>query len=225
MAGFANDVMYAKNGDFTQSDNQSPSASNGLATDGQLWIGSTALNVGGTHINVGALTSPDASVTIGYSSPNITLVTGGAVPTIFNGNSGSATSVANQLNVLGTGSVSVSGAGNTLTIRVNSGGFTWTDQAATFTAVASNGYFCTAALTVNLPAIPTQGDTIIINCDTASTVTIKASGTQVIELSSSISAAAGTAASTARGDSMQLVYRAADTKWCAIYSVGNWTIT
>jgi hypothetical protein len=74
MAGFDNDVMYAKNADFTQADNQAVSEANGLATNGQLWIGSTALNGGGTHVNVGTITSPDGSFQIGYTSPNITLV-------------------------------------------------------------------------------------------------------------------------------------------------------
>jgi len=73
MAGFDNDVVYAKNGDFTQADNNNVSESNGLITNGQLWIGSTALNAGNTHINVGAITSPNGTLTIGYSSPNITL--------------------------------------------------------------------------------------------------------------------------------------------------------
>lgn len=74
MAGFKNDVVYAKNADFSQSDNLSPSEGNGLATDGQLWTGSTSVNVGGTHVNVGQMTSPNNSITFGYSSPNITAV-------------------------------------------------------------------------------------------------------------------------------------------------------
>lgn len=73
MAGFDNDVVYAKNGDFSQADNNNVSESNGLITNGQLWIGSTALNAGSTHINVGTITSPNGTLTIGYSSPNITL--------------------------------------------------------------------------------------------------------------------------------------------------------
>lgn len=78
MAGFENDVMFAKNADFTQADNQAPTESNGLATNGQLWIGTTSVNAGGTHLNVGTLTSPNATVSLGYSSPNITLdVVGG----------------------------------------------------------------------------------------------------------------------------------------------------
>jgi len=73
MSGFDNEVVYGKNADFTSVDNPSVSEANGLATNGQLWIGSTALNAGGTHLNIGSLTSPDGSIVIGYSSPNITL--------------------------------------------------------------------------------------------------------------------------------------------------------
>lgn len=64
-----------KNADFTQvnAPNASSAEANGLVADGKLWIGSTATNAGGTHINVGTLTSPDNSITVGYSSPNITL--------------------------------------------------------------------------------------------------------------------------------------------------------
>ena len=72
MSGFENDVVYAKNADFSQADNQAVSEANGLATNGQMWIGTTAVNAGGTHINVGTLTSPDSSLTLGFSSPNIT---------------------------------------------------------------------------------------------------------------------------------------------------------
>lgn len=79
MAGFENDIMFAKNGDFTQADNQAPTEANGLFTNGQLWIGTTAANVGGTHINVGSVTS--STLTVGYSSPNITINTpGGGSP-------------------------------------------------------------------------------------------------------------------------------------------------
>jgi hypothetical protein len=73
MSGFDNDVVYAKNADFTQVDNQDVQESNGLFTDGQMWIGSTTPNAGGTHINVGNLVSDDNSVSITYDSPNISL--------------------------------------------------------------------------------------------------------------------------------------------------------
>jgi|HubBroStandDraft_2_1064218.scaffolds.fasta_scaffold164017_2 hypothetical protein len=80
MAGFANDVVYANNGDFSIAASAKGSIANGLLTNGQMWIGSTALNAGGTHISVGTLQSPGGTITIGYSSPNITIdIAGGAV--------------------------------------------------------------------------------------------------------------------------------------------------
>lgn len=84
MAGFANDVVYAINGDFSKTGAAKGSLANGLLTDAQMWIGSTATNVGGTHINVGTLTSTGGTVSITYSSPNINLeVSGGASLTEF----------------------------------------------------------------------------------------------------------------------------------------------
>lgn len=52
-----------------------------MTTDGQLWIGSTASNraPNAGHVRLGSITSPLGTVTIGYSSPNITLdISGGA---------------------------------------------------------------------------------------------------------------------------------------------------
>lgn len=57
MSGFENDIMFAKNADFTVSDNQNVSENNGLVLDNQVWLGSTATNIGGTHINVTTLTA------------------------------------------------------------------------------------------------------------------------------------------------------------------------
>lgn len=121
MGGIKNGTLVGKNADFTQVDgpNSSSSESNGLVLDGRLWIGSTAVNAGGTHINVGTLTSPNSSVTIGFSSPNITLSAGGAVATTYQADSGSATPAANILNVLGGTGIDTSGSGSTVTIAVD----------------------------------------------------------------------------------------------------------
>jgi len=80
MAGFANDIVYANNGDFSIAGSNKGQLANGLLTNGQFWIGTTAVNAGGTHINVGTITSPDASITFGYSSPNITAVVNSSGP-------------------------------------------------------------------------------------------------------------------------------------------------
>lgn len=78
MAGFENDVLLCSNVNFNPA---LPKPHTGLiTTDGQLIIGTTALNAGGTHLNIGVLTSPLGTLSIGYSSPNITLdLAGGAV--------------------------------------------------------------------------------------------------------------------------------------------------
>ncbi len=74
-----------------------------MTTNGQLWIGSTALKVGGTHINVGSITSPLGTLTIGYSSPNITIVSNSSlVGRTITGNSGGAQSpTAGNWNIFG----------------------------------------------------------------------------------------------------------------------------
>ncbi len=120
MSGFDNDIMYAKNSDYTQADNQNVSESNGLVTNGQMWIGSTALNAGGTHINVGNIVSSDSSITISYVSPNLNLITNGSiVGRTITGNSGGAlVPTAGNWNTLGTGSITIAGSGSTLTTQL-----------------------------------------------------------------------------------------------------------
>ncbi len=118
MAGFDNDIVYAKNADFTQSDNQAPAESNGLVVNGQLWIGATATNAGGTHVNVGTLTSPNGSITFAYNSPNITAqVAGGSTSVLtLTGNSGVATPSGGNINVITANTtVRFVGSGATLT--------------------------------------------------------------------------------------------------------------
>jgi hypothetical protein len=69
--GVSGTTVYADNVDFSGNRNRT------VTTNGQLMIGSTAQ----PNIQIGQLTSPDSSITIGYSSPNITLsVTAG--PTV-----------------------------------------------------------------------------------------------------------------------------------------------
>lgn len=72
MGGFANDVLVASNVNFTGLSGVAGKAAT-ISTNGEMIIGSTALNAGGTHINIGTLTSPSGTLTIGYSSPNITI--------------------------------------------------------------------------------------------------------------------------------------------------------
>lgn len=220
MSGFDNDVMFAKNADFTQADNQSVSEANGLATDGQLWIGTTALNAGGTHINVGTITSPGGTVTIGYSSPNITLAAAGSVPTTFQADSGSAVPAGNILNVLGGPGVTTSGSGDTLTIN----SVVFTNQGGTTSVTSDSGSFATAAITLTLPATPAQGELVEFVCTSASALVVDAPSTHLIRIGTLVTSAGGTATSTAIGDALKLRYRASDTTWYAISVIGTWVM-
>lgn len=64
-SGFTNDVMHAENVDFSGGFPVAPT----MTTNGQLLIASTA----SPNIKVGNITSPLGTITVGYSSPNITI--------------------------------------------------------------------------------------------------------------------------------------------------------
>lgn len=149
-----------------------------------------------------------------------------SIPTSFlldDGNS--AVPLANVIKVTnGVGIFTSLGSSNEIKVNVINDGFPWTDKSVTFNALAQNGYFCTGVLTVNLPAAPTQGNTIIIYVDSASVVTVKANTGQTIQIGAMQSTAAGTAASTAEGSTLTLVYRASDTEWHSISDLGSWTL-
>lgn len=126
MAGFDNDVVYGINIDLS-GQGGGLGGNSTLITNGQLLIASTALNAGGTHVNVGVLTSPDGSITVGYSSPNITLqVAGGTTvgKTITGDIGGPLAPVLGNWNIFGavaaagTNPIRTSGSGNTLAVQV-----------------------------------------------------------------------------------------------------------
>ena len=117
MPGFHNNTCFAGNVDFSGQTVPAPT----MTTNAQLLIGTTSANAGGTHINVGILTSPNNTVTIGYSSPNITLdVVGGSAPieTITGNSGGPEVPSAGNFNILGTGSITVAGTANTETVQL-----------------------------------------------------------------------------------------------------------
>lgn len=100
----------------------------------------------------------------------------------------------------------------------------WTPEATGFTAVASNGYICTAALTVTLPTLPSTGDIVSVIVDTTGSVVIQAAALQSIRIVGGVSTVAGTATSTARGNAVSLVYNSSDLTWLAYSSVTAWTM-
>lgn len=148
------------------------------------------------------------------------------IPTQFTTDSGIAVPAANNINVFGGVGATTSGSGSTITITVQNLGFTWSEQAISFTAAIENGYFCTAGLTVSLPTSIglTIGNTIIVYVDTASPIVIQANTGEFIQVGINISASGGTATSNTRGSIVTLVYRPADLTWHAISSFGSWAV-
>lgn len=150
-----------------------------------------------------------------------------SIPTSFVTDSGTVIPAANVVNVNGGSGVQVVAnptGSNNMVINVINDGFPWSDQAVSFNAAAQNGYFCTAALTVTLPASTTTGQTIVLFIDTASAVVVQANTGQFIQVGDQISASAGTATSSAQGSTLTIVFRDTDDTWHTISSLGTWAV-
>lgn len=109
----------------------------------------------------------------------------------------------------------VGGPGVTITesggnLIVNS--VVYTDEGSNTSVISDSGSFATAAVTLTLPASPSDGE----RCEFVATngvLTIQAAGTQVIHIAGDSSSAGGTATGTATGDSVTLVYQASTDDW------------
>jgi hypothetical protein len=154
---------------------------------------------------------------------------GGGVVETLTGNSGGAVGpTGNNINVVGIGAVDIVGdpGTSTLTVSVSGAGLVWSDISTSQSVPANAGYFSTATLTATLPASPNEGDTVNFIVDTASILTIQASGTQKIRVGTNISAAGGKCVNQDQGDGIELVYRATGTTWISFASPqGTWTVT
>lgn len=216
MAGFRNDVMFANNVDFTGSVTVTPQ----VTSDGQLLIGSTV----SPNIRVGSLNSSNGSLTITVGAGTIDLITnGGAVGSTITGDSGGALSpTAGNWNILGRSGSKTSGSGSTLTISSPP----FSQVGGSGTSVLNSGEFVTAAVTRTLPATAglVDGDLVIYSCTTAGALVVTANTAQTIRVGSLISSSAGTATSTAIGDSLTLRFDATAVVWRAVSVIGTWLI-
>jgi hypothetical protein len=189
MAGIKNDVVYGLNADFSRAGVQTGSESNGLVTDGELWIGSTTTNVGGTHVNVGNLVSPNNSITFGFSSPNITASVNTAVvhdlhTARFIVSAGGLTDGANYTTIQSAYNAAISAGGNQ-TVFIQPG--TYTENITLSAGINLCAYNCDAT---------TPNVTIIGKCTLTAAGTVSISGIRLQTNSDFALAVTGTLASS-----------------------------
>ncbi len=153
----------------------------------------------------------------------VTLSTTGAGKTITGDSGGALSPTANNWNILGLSGSKTSGSGSTLTVK--SPPFSQVGSSAT--SVLNTGEFVTAAVTRTLPASAglADGDLFIFVCTTAGALIVQSVTAQKIRIGNVITSAAGSATSTAIGDSLTLRFNATDGFLYATSVVGNWTLS
>lgn len=152
-----------------------------------------------------------------------------SVPIQFTTNSGVAVPAANNLNILGAGSITTSGAGSTVTIAVSGSGISWSTITASQTLAVQNGYFCVApggALVLLLPPVSARGDVIEISLDGATSFTITQGAGQSIKIgnASTTAGVGGSITSTQQGDTVYMVCQTANLRWNVLSMIGNPTV-
>ncbi len=137
----------------------------------------------------------------------------------------------NNINVVGTGPITVTGnaATSTLTISISGASFTWNVIGASQTLAVENGYFCTSggALSLALPAVSAVGDSIQVSLDgsTSWTITQPNAASRIrIGNQQTTLGVGGTLASTAQGDTIELVCETANARWVVVDMMGNITV-
>jgi hypothetical protein len=142
--------------------------------------------------------------------------------TITGDSGGALNPTAGNWNILGLAGSKTSGSGSTLTVKSPP----FSQVGSSTTSSLNTGEFVTAAVTRTLPASAglADGDLFIYSCTTANALVIQAVGTQKIRIGTLLSSAAGTATSTAIGDSLTLRFDATQGFFMAVSVVGTWLI-
>ncbi len=155
----------------------------------------------------------------------------GAVSTLTGNTGGAVGPTANNINVVGSGTIAVAGnpGTSTLTISVTGSAFTWLLIGASQSLVAAEGYFCTSggALLLTLPAVSVLGDTLQVCLDGATSWQIvQPNAASQIRLGTNETTlgVGGTLTSTSQGDMIELVCQTANARWVVVDSIGNITV-
>lgn len=167
------------------------------------------------------------------SQYNVGFVAGGAttIDTITGNSGGAVGPTAGNVNIVGSGAITVTGnpGTSTLTISDTGGGLPWTVITVNQTAAINNGYIFNKASTLALllPAVAPVGSIIrVTGINTATGIQItQAAGQQIFfGTGSTTLGAGGSLTSTAIRDSLELVCVVANVSFNVLSAVGNWTI-
>jgi hypothetical protein len=187
----------------------------------------TTLTLGGTYNqNVGGT----QRVMVIDNTGKVGVNTAGIVATTYTTDSGNAVPAAGVLNVLSGPGMSTSGSGNTITLTNTGGGLDWSvETAASVQMVVNHGYIANraSAITFTLPVTAAVGSIIrITGINTALGWAVAQNAGQSIRIISvsTVVGVGGSLASTAVGDSIELVCVVADTTFNMISVMGNITI-
>lgn len=168
--------------------------------------------LGGTGIAVTGNGGPGNTVTVTNTGGT------GGLETLTADDTNQATAAAQNIDILGGPGITTTASGDTLTIN----SVVYSDISGAIGALSDNGYFCTAATTLTLPASPLQGEIVEVVCDSAGPIVVTANAGQFIRNNQVITAAAGTATNSAIGDVLIMRYRDATTTWHVTSSIGLW---
>lgn len=148
------------------------------------------------------------------------------------GNSGGAVPpTANNINVVGSGGVTVAGnpGTSTLTISVSGSGMSWNEVLTpTQAMVVNNGYIANNAgvVTLTLPAVAAFGDVVQVGGKGAGGWSIAQNAGQTIHFGSldTTTGAGGSLSSILRYDAVELICITANTDWLVLSGLGNLTV-
>lgn len=152
------------------------------------------------------------------------------VPTQFVTDSGTAIPALNIIQILGSGSITTSGAGNVVTISISSTGLMWntiTSADNTTQIVSQNAYITSgvALCVLILPLTANIGDTFIVTgLSSLFQITQNANQSIIFGMLTTTTGVGGSITSTGAGDHVTVVCVQTNLVWKVIDSMANLTV-
>lgn len=153
----------------------------------------------------------------------------GGIATLTGNSGGAISPTAGNINILGSGAVSVAGSGSTLTITVGATGMTWNEiTAASASIAANNGYVTNRAtlVTLTLPATAAIGDTYQVVGKGVGLWLIAQNAGQTIHFGAlnTTTGAGGSLAAILQYDCVEITCITANTDFVVTSVIGNLTV-